>query len=75
MENKKDKKVALNDELLDKVSGGEDGENNGTCECGAPLVDGGVCLNPFCPRSNTYTPATNDAVDVVTEIIGHMTLS
>ena len=72
MENKKGK-AALNDELLEKVSGGEDGENNGTCECGAPLAPGGVCMNPLCSHSNTNSPAINDAVDVVTEIIGHIT--
>ena len=75
MENKKDKKVALNDELLDKVSGGEDGENNGTCECGAPLAPGGVCMNPLCSHSNTNSPVINEAVDVVTEIVGHITFS
>ena len=69
MENKKDK-TAINDELLEKVSGGESG---GICECGCPLAPGGVCMNPRCSHSNTYSPAIDDAVDVLTEIVGNIT--
>ena len=74
MENKKDKKVALNDELLDKVSGGSD-ENSSDewCECGFMLAPGGVCMNPFCSYSNTHSPAFDDAVDTLTEIVGNIT--
>ena len=63
MENKKDK-VALNDELLDKVSGGDiiDGEHDGMfsggaegiCSCGRKLESDGCCSNPACPNSPFY---------------------
>ena len=54
MENKKGK-VALNDELLDKVSGGDDIEINfDPCEeCTLPKVNG-VCVNPGCKASPFY---------------------
>ena len=65
MENKKDK-VKLNDELLDKVAGGDD-ETEVCSNCYAPLAPGGVCMNPFCPLSNTYTPAYESAINYITE--------
>ena len=69
MENKKGK-AALNDELLEKVSGGE---GDGICECGWMLAPGGVCMNPVCLHSNTNSPGINDAVDALTEIVGNIT--
>lgn len=68
MENKKEK-VALNDELLNEVAGGSDEEY---CSCGAPLAPGGVCLNPLCPLSNTYTPAYESALNYIVENIPHL---
>ena len=60
MENKKDK-VTLNDELLDKVSGGDiiDGEHygllrEGICSCGRKLESDGCCSTPACPNSPFY---------------------
>ena len=67
MENKKDKKVALNDELLDAVSGGSD-EGSGDsqeqliCTCGGPLISG-ACINALCPNSNLYTPVYESVID------------
>ena len=55
MENNKAKKIALNDELLDKVSGGDDTEiNYDPCEeCTLPKING-VCFNPGCKASPFY---------------------
>ena len=64
----KNKKVALNDELLDKVSGG-DGE--GVCECGWPLYPGGACVNPLCPHSNLNSPVFNEIYDQVMNGLGN----
>ena len=53
MENKKDK-VALNDDLLDKISGGSD-DFRPTCEkCGANMDYCGNCTNRDCAN---YLPS------------------
>ena len=68
MEDNKDK-VALNDDLLDQVSGGMwihgvyYGQVNPNpvdrCSCGTRLESFG-CPNPYCPNSPFYNTAPND---------------
>ena len=56
MENRKEK-VALNDELLDKVSGGDASFDFCACPgCNIRLSSDGVCQNVDCSRSPYYTP-------------------
>ena len=57
MENRKEK-VALNDELLDKVSGGTTlGDFFNECpSCHTPLDSDGNCPNEYCPLSVYYPP-------------------
>lgn len=53
MENKKGK-VAMNDELLDKVSGGVNTDDNWElCSCGM-IKSNGVCPNPGCEHGPNY---------------------
>ena len=55
MENSKAEKVRLNEELMGKVSGGDDTDYWCLCTCGM-IMRNGVCPNPMCENSPNYNP-------------------
>ena len=55
MENSKADKVRLNEELMGKVSGGDDTDYWRLCTCGM-IMRNGVCPNPMCENSPNYNP-------------------
>ena len=55
MENKKGK-IALNDDLLDQVSGGGGGIGMTCGLCGSSLDNFGNCTNSDCPACPVYVP-------------------
>ena len=79
MENKKDK-VALNDELLEKVAGGNDDDESWKIPewtpplcpgCGGPL-NNGICIDPTCSRSPIYEDGNDIVIHDSIEVAPHV---